>query len=105
MQVISFVVEPIYIKDGKAGSCSLCPVALQLKARYPNSEVRVHGDYVMMDGEKWVDNDGMLSDFITTFDKDEKEIRVMDVEASEEHHKLMESWLEHGCPIALRLVE
>lgn len=97
--VILFEVPPNEIKAGIENEThdlmKECPVAITLKKRYPEAEnVEVSSDKVTIDGDTYVDNDGMLSDFVSVFDN----ITDRDSEETE----LLESWIEHGCPIELR---
>ena len=105
MDIITFQVEPHNIKAGKQGNCKTCPVALQLKQRYPDAEIEVHGDDVTMDGEKWVDNDGSLSEFVTVFDRDIDAIFDLNEDELAEHNALMDNWEVNGYPIELRRAE
>lgn len=82
------------IDNGTQDLIQECPIAMTLKKRYPDAkQVEVHGDNVEIDGEIWEDNDGMLVDFISVFDNDDRD---------REDTELLEFWLEHGCPMALR---
>ena len=100
MDYMMFVVEPHNIEAGMQNSCDMCPVALQIKERYPETkEVKVSMDYVEIDGDVYKDDEGNLEFFVSTFDADRDEACE---EEWEDIQKYLHNWLEHGYLLTLR---